>query len=162
MQTFTILVVQQGSNYKSSYVVFSYTHTSSNLRCGCFFTPALPFYSPLSSISSFLNLSSFLSFPFLPLPFHLLLPFLHTLPFPSPFSQDPDNSCEDGDIQLADGKTKNEGRLEICFENHWGTVCDDGFSNTDASVVCRQLGLEPNGTCIYMYRYIYMYVHMCD
>ena len=30
--------------------------------------------------------------------------------------------------------------MEICFGGVWGTVCDDGWSTTDARVVCRQLG----------------------
>ncbi|XP_046583745.1 putative DMBT1-like protein [Haliotis rubra] len=33
------------------------------------------------------------------------------------------------------------GRLEIYYQSAWGTVCDDGFTATNAGVVCRQLGL---------------------
>ncbi|XP_064405891.1 uncharacterized protein LOC135350948 isoform X5 [Halichondria panicea] len=48
--------------------------------------------------------------------------------------------CSTGDIRLAGGNIPNEGRIEICMSNEWGTVCDDSWSSVDAAVVCRQLG----------------------
>lgn len=35
-----------------------------------------------------------------------------------------------------------EGRVEICVDGRWGTVCDDQWSWMDALVACRQMGLS--------------------
>ncbi|KFV45049.1 Neurotrypsin, partial [Gavia stellata] len=42
-------------------------------------------------------------------------------------------------MRLMDGENKKEGRVEIFINGQWGTICDDGWSDKDAAVVCRQL-----------------------
>lgn len=48
----------------------------------------------------------------------------------------------DGELRLVNGTVPGEGRLEIQFDDAWGTVCDDGFGIEEANVACQQLGFE--------------------
>ena len=53
-------------------------------------------------------------------------------------------TCTQGSIRLQ-GSNATSGRVEICNNNVWGTVCDDLWSGSDAMVACRQLGLPITG-----------------
>ncbi|KAF3980673.1 MAG: scavenger receptor cysteine-rich domain-containing protein [Methylococcales symbiont of Iophon sp. n. MRB-2018] len=49
-----------------------------------------------------------------------------------------------------------EGRLELCINNAWGTVCDSLFDENDAAVACSRIaGFSQQGT--YSHTYLRMY-----
>ena len=60
------------------------------------------------------------------------------------------DNCTHGDLQLANSmndsiELSNEGRVEVCVNNLWSTVCDAAFSSRDAIVACRQLNYDGAG-----------------
>lgn len=48
----------------------------------------------------------------------------------------------DGDVRLVNGPSRSEGRVEIFYNNEWGTICDDNFRQNEGDVICHQLGFE--------------------
>ena len=66
---------------------------------------------------------------------------------PSPYSFN--IGCTDGDVRLRNGsdicENCTEGRVEVCIDNTYGTVCDDFWDALDAGVVCRQINSEFTG-----------------
>ena len=55
-------------------------------------------------------------------------------------------NCTDGEIRLTNGTNPLEGRVEICFNRAWGTVCSNGFGEAEAEVVCTQIDSQMNST----------------
>ena len=58
-------------------------------------------------------------------------------------------NCHDGDVRLVNGSQSHEGRIEVCFNETWGTVCDWIYpyywNQSQADVVCKQLGYSKAG-----------------
>ena len=53
--------------------------------------------------------------------------------------------CNNGDLRLMGGTNRYEGRVELCYNETWGTICDGFWSTNDANVACRQLGFADSG-----------------
>ena len=59
--------------------------------------------------------------------------------------------CENSAIRLQGGTNIYEGRVEICSNQQWGTVCDDHWDTMDAQVACKQLGFTTEGMTKHSY-----------
>ncbi len=60
--------------------------------------------------------------------------------------------CSDGDVLLMNGSQPSagqvEGRVEICYDNVYWTICDDYWDIDDARVICTQLNFTGTGMYI--------------
>ncbi|CAG2197845.1 unnamed protein product [Mytilus edulis] len=57
--------------------------------------------------------------------------------------------CGTSPIRLVGGGGPWEGRVEVMHNGQWGTVCDTGFGNEEAQVVCKMLGFRDGTTDAY-------------
>ena len=59
--------------------------------------------------------------------------------------------CDDGALRLVRGVVESEGTVEVCAGGSWaGTICDDGWDELDAAVVCTQLGYSAQGERLFL------------
>ena len=60
-------------------------------------------------------------------------------------------NCETGDIHLVNGSLESEGRLEVCVNQLWGTVCSRSWDYRETRVACKQLGHQELGNKLHHY-----------
>ena len=61
---------------------------------------------------------------------------------------DPDtteaSTCSTGEVRLVGSENVEdrilEGRVEVCINNAWGTVCNEFFGQNDAETACASIG----------------------
>jgi deleted-in-malignant-brain-tumors protein 1 len=59
--------------------------------------------------------------------------------------------CCNGAVRLASSTQSVDsvfGRVDVCVNGTWGTICSDFWENIDASIVCKQLGYTEYGLLI--------------
>ena len=64
----------------------------------------------------------------------------HSRPTCSPGEEQAVSCIADGSVALFGSGHPRKGRLEVYHDDTWGTVCDDGFTDAAARVVCYSLG----------------------
>ena len=47
-------------------------------------------------------------------------------------------------MRLVDGSTEYDGRVEICINQVWGSICSYNWDYREVSIVCKQLGYNNN------------------
>jgi hypothetical protein len=71
--------------------------------------------------------------------------------------------CHDSDVRLVNGSVRHEGRIEVCFNETWGTICDYigfwGWNITQGNVVCQQLGYSGAGILGFFSCIIFIMLH---
>ena len=69
-------------------------------------------------------------------------------------------TCEDdehGAVRLVGlGSAYYNGRLEVCMNGNWGTVCRHGWTDDNAYVVCRQLGYKSHSELSSLFSAVYV------
>ena len=52
------------------------------------------------------------------------------------------DDCSNGDMRLINGLTEAEGRVEICTDGRWETLCGKYWTENNTVVVCRYFGFS--------------------
>ena len=62
----------------------------------------------------------------------------------------PEVGCSEGNVRLDSRDSDSTGRVEVCLDNTWRSICSSSWDNNDALVVCRQLD-HTGGTYVYVF-----------
>ena len=54
----------------------------------------------------------------------------------------------EGQVRLVGGSTSNEGRVEICIQGVWGSICRNSWGTAESAIVCEQLGFQSESKSI--------------
>lgn len=68
-------------------------------------------------------------------------------------------ACSQGDIRLIGGTLASEGRVEVCNQNQWGSVCNISWDLNDANVACRQAGFGSGNQKLKDLLFIHIMMH---
>ena len=55
------------------------------------------------------------------------------------------SNCTTGSLRLVNGSSDNEGRIEICIDGAWMSLCSNYWNSENAQVACHQLGYSKYG-----------------
>ena len=58
-------------------------------------------------------------------------------------------TCTEGAVRLVDGVLEQEGRVELCLDGVWGSICGTGWDAIDGYVLCKQAGFDDEGLNLY-------------
>ena len=50
--------------------------------------------------------------------------------------------CSNEVLRLVGGSSPTEGQVEVCIDGAWSAVCDTAWCDSNARVICQQLGFS--------------------
>ena len=50
--------------------------------------------------------------------------------------------CNDRDLRVVNGTSPREGRVEVCYNQAWGTICNVVYGMHAAEILCTALDFE--------------------